>query len=143
MERIPYQGRELLKWTVGQSQFLALPELGARLMNWSVSHADGSVRDVIHWPEVQSLDGFAKVRGGNPILFPFCGRCFDKGEVYRWRGPDGVTRPMPQHGFARTSEFTITRLDQRGFAAQLVPDSAAKEAYPYDYEFTVRYRFEP
>ena len=74
MERIPYLGHTILKWQVGASSFLALPELGARLMNWNVTLGDGSVRDIIYWPELDSLDNIAGARGGNPILFPFGGR---------------------------------------------------------------------
>ncbi len=77
MEKIPYLGHTLARWQVGPSTFLALPEKGARFMNWHLTLGDGSVRDVVYWPELQSLDDIAKVRGGNPILFPFCGRTFD------------------------------------------------------------------
>lgn len=143
MERIPYLGKELLRWQVGRSTFLALPELGARLMNWHLELGDGTLRDVLYWPEIESLEGFAKVRGGNPILFPFAGRCFDGGETTFWRGPDGIHRPMPMHGHARQGAFRLTRADAGGFSAQFLPDAAARESYPYDYEFTVDYRFEP
>ncbi|HEU5079319.1 MAG TPA: aldose epimerase [Opitutaceae bacterium] len=143
MEKAPYLGEELVRWQIGSSTFLAMPERGARLMHWHITLGDGSVRDVIHWPEVKSLDTFSKVRGGNPILFPFSGRSFDDGEIHFWRTPDGVRRPMPMHGIARQGEFKITRLDARGFAAQLMPDTAARESYPFDYEFIVTYRFEP
>jgi galactose mutarotase-like enzyme len=143
MERIPYLGHTILKWQVGASSFLALPEMGARLMNWSVALGDSSVRDIIYWPEVDNLDNVAKIRGGNPILFPFCARTYDRGEMNQWRADDGVRRPMPMHGFARQGKFRTTRLDEGGFSAQLVPDEAAKAAYPYDYEFVVSYRFNP
>jgi galactose mutarotase-like enzyme len=143
MERIPYLGHTILKWQVGASSFLALPEMGARLMNWSVALGDSSVRDIIYWPEVDNLDNVAKIRGGNPILFPFCARTYDRGEMNQWRAEDGVRRPMPMHGFARQGKFRTTRLDEGGFSAQLVPDEAAKAAYPYDYEFVVSYRFNP
>ena len=46
----------------------------------SLDLGDGSVRDVIHWPEDANFAEIAKVRGGNPILFPFCGRCFEGGD---------------------------------------------------------------
>ncbi len=143
METVAYQGQSLTRWRVGRSTFLALPERGARLMNWCVTHADGSVRDVIHWPEHADFAEFARVRGGNPILFPFVGRTFDRGDIHFWRAPDGVRRPMPMHGFARQGNFKTLWCDARGFAAQLQPDAAAREAYPYEYEFVVTYRFEP
>jgi galactose mutarotase-like enzyme len=142
MEKISYLGETIMRWTVGPSTFLALPERGARLMNWNFTLGDGSVRDVIYWPELKNLENFHRIRGGNPILFPFCGRSFDKGEVDFWRTTDGIRRPMPQHGVARQGKFKFVRLDARGFAVQFLPGEEAQAAYPYDYEFTVTYRFD-
>jgi len=143
MEKVSYLGQTLTRWRVGNSTFLALPEKGARLMNWNLQLGDGSVRDVVYWPELGSLDDFAKVRGGNPILFPFNARTFDRGDIHFWRAADEIRRPMPMHGLARQGDFKLTRLDARGFAAQFVPGAEARACYPYDYEFTVTYRFEP
>ena len=143
MERIPYLGQTLTRWQVGPSTFLALPEQGARLMNWNLTLADGSVRDVIYWPELKSMDDFARVRGGNPILFPFCGRSFDRGEIHFWRDAGETRRPMPIHGLARQGEFQVQRMEERGFTALFQPGAEARAAYPYDYDFTVSYRFEP
>ncbi len=141
MEKVAYNGRTLTRWQVGKSTFLALPEHGARLMNWHLSLGDGSTRDILYWPEDANFADFPKVRGGNPILFPFNARTFDAGEISFWRDPAGVRRPMPMHGFARQGEFKVTRLDARGFTAVLVPSDEAKAAYPFNYEFSVAYRF--
>jgi len=143
MEKIPYLGHTLTRWQVGPSTFLALPEKGARLMDWHLTLGDGTVRDIIYWPELSVLDDIAKVRGGNPILFPFCGRTFDSGTIHCWRDPDGVQRPMPIHGIARQGDFQVQRLDERGFTALFQPGEEARAAYPFNYEFTVSYRFEP
>lgn len=140
MEKVSYLGREIGRWQSGASTFLALPEAGARLMNWNVTLGDGSVQDVLHWPELQSLDDFHKIRGGNPILFPFAGRTFDRGEIGQWLD-NGVRRPMPMHGLARQGTFQTVRCDAGGFTAQFAPDAAAREAYPFNYEFEVGYRF--
>jgi galactose mutarotase-like enzyme len=141
MEKVSYHGKTLTRWQVGKSTFLALPEHGARLMNWHLSLGDSSVRDILYWPEDANFNEFAKIRGGNPILFPFNARSFDAGDIHYWRDPTGLRRPMPMHGFARTSEFKVTRLDARGFTAVLVHDEASRQAYPFNYEFTVAYRF--
>jgi len=143
MEKILYSGQTLTRWRVGNSTFLAMPEKGARLMNWNIALGDGSVRDVLYWPENADFADFAKVRGGNPILFPFNARVFDRGDIHFWRAADGVRRPMPMHGIARQGDFKVTRLDTRGFVAQFMPSAEAHECYPYDYEYTVTYRFEP
>ncbi len=141
MEKIQYLGRTLIRWRVGGSTFMAMPELGARLMNWNVTMGDGSVRDVIHWPEIASIEEVPKARGGNPILFPFCGRSFDRGEIGFWRDARGVRRPMPMHGLARQGEFRAARVDEGGFEAVLVPGDEARSCYPFQYEFRVGYRF--
>ena len=142
METIDYNGAKLHRWTCGPSTYLARPELGARLMNWNLKMADGSVRDVIHWPENADLDAMAKVRGGNPILFPFAARTYHAGKIGHWKDQNGKVRPMPMHGFARDGQFKVTAADASGFTAELQPDASAKEAYPFNYRFTVRYVFE-
>lgn len=143
METVSYQGQTLRRWVVGNSTFLALPERGARLLNWNIRLGDGSVRDVVHWPEQADFTHIAAVRGGNPILFPFNARSFDQGEIYLWRDPAGVRRKMPMHGIARQGTFELARIDSRGFVATFLPDEAARDCYPFAYEFNVTYRFEP
>ena len=109
MERIPYLGHTIFKWQVGASSFLALPEKGARLMNWNVTLGDGSVRDIIYWPEVDNLDAIASVRGGNPILFPFNGRTFDRGEIHHWRADKPGFVPHVTSGESALASTVISR----------------------------------
>jgi len=142
METIDYDGIALRRWRQGPSTFVARPEAGARLMHWNVRLADGSSRDVLHWPDDADFSDFAKVRGGNPILFPFAGRSAHRGQLDTWRDASGEVRPMPRHGFARESAFDLTHADERGFSAALIPSEAAREAYPFDYRFTVTYAFD-
>lgn len=142
MERVPYLGHELLRWQCGPSTFLALPEKGARLMNWSLELGDGSIRDVINWPELDYCPDLADIRGGAAVQFPFCGRCCHDGAPLSWKPSGSAQLSMPEDGFAARSNFKITRLDSKGFAALLVPDEAAQQAFPYDYEFEVTYRFD-
>ena len=63
MEKIDFDGVTLHRWSCGSSTYLVRPELGARLMNWNLRMADGSVRDVIHWPENADYGKFAEVQG--------------------------------------------------------------------------------
>jgi len=142
LERLSYEGHELYKWVCGPSTFLAAPTMGARLMNWHLAFADGSFRDILYWPTEADYSNIAKVRGGNPILFPFAGRCFVKGQPDCWQpDKDKEPLPMPRNGFARQSVFRVESATDVGFSAVLEPDEAARVAYPYDYEFSVHYRF--
>lgn len=140
METITYQGQLLRRWQIGASSYLAWPEKGARLLNWNLAFGDGSLRDVVHWPDPADWAQPAKIRGGNPILFPFAGRCFADGREGAWKW-DGVERPMPRHGFARAGDFILDHLHERGFTAILRPTAADRAAYPFDYRFSVVYRF--
>lgn len=141
MEIIDYLGQRIHKWEIGASTFLAFPERGARLMNWNLTMADGNVRDVIYWPSVDSLEDLTHVRGGNPILFPFCGKCFDNGKEGYWVH-EKKQLPMPGHGFARNGSFRLIDSTRNGFAAVLEPTQADFESYPFKYHFVVIYRFE-
>ena len=134
-----YSGSEAFRWTVGESVFEAAPEIGARLMRWRIAG-----RDILHWPDtIASASEIPSVYGGNPILFPFPARCFHEGEALHWIGPDGRNRFMPMHGLARQGKFALSKVDEMGFEADFCPDEKAFEAYPFDYRFSVAYRFTP
>ena len=140
MESVIYQNQEIRRWDVGPSTFLALPEKGARLLNWHLNMSDGSVRDVIHWPEEHHSESFENTHGGIPILFPFAGKCFDSGKEDYWRY-GSTSLPMPMHGFARHSDFRIRSMDKHGFEVELEPTQEIKDFYPFDFTFTVIYHF--
>lgn len=142
MDTIEYQDRKVQRWKIGASTFLADPKSGCRLMSWFVHLADGSTRDILYWPESIRGSAFGDVHGGNPILFPFAGRCHVEEEVGHWLDMEGEKRPIPQHGFARHSEFELLDCRENRFTARLIPNDVSKTAYPYDYEFVVTYLME-
>lgn len=140
-EQFTEEGHVFYKWKVGGSQFVAWPHAGARLMKWDVVYGSNKVRSVLYWPQKTNYVQPEKIRGGNPILFPFVARTFAQGKENFWQVPSGEIRPMPRHGFARQGQFEIIRLDSNGFSAQLLPNSADKNTYPFDYNFKVHYYF--
>lgn len=142
METFEYQDRKICRWQIGASTFLADPTSGCRLMNWFLSLADGSTRDILYWPENPETDVVGDIYGGNPILFPFAGRCSVEGENGFWNDLNNEKRMMPQHGFARHSDFEIIESRENRFTAKLLPNPVSEEAYPYEYDFTVTYIFE-
>lgn len=136
------QSQKIFNWKLGPSHFRMLPEKGARLMSWDLGMAGGQSRSIIHWPADADLENSAKIRGGNPVLFPFSARTFHKGKIHYWKAPDGEIRPMPMHGIARDSQFEVVAQDDQSITMKLVPPQESAEAYPFDYEFLVIYRFE-
>jgi galactose mutarotase-like enzyme len=140
MESIEYSGHTIKRWTVGSSVFTALPEIGARLMSWNLNVA-GKEREVICWPYgTEDFTKLQKVRGGNPILFPFSARTFDGDKLGYWEH-NGVHRKMQMHGYARAGEFVIADINESGFRADFKPCAECQEAYPFKYKFSVEYRF--
>ena len=141
MKEIEFQGETIMRWDVGASTYLVHPTRGARLMNWHVNLADGSTRDVIYWPNDAQMDNIAKVRGGNPILFPFAARTFHEGKQNYWKSPSGEVLPMPMHGLTRQGTFDLVRCEETGFTASFLPSEEDKKCYPYSYNFSVKYFF--
>ena len=141
MDKINYQNQEIRRWDVGPSTFLASPEQGALLLNWHLNMGDGSVRDVIHWPEELDTDGLKGVHGGIPILFPFAGKCYHEGQANKWSPAANSIRSMPTHGFAKDADFLIRSIDQSGFEVEMIQNENDRNTYPFEYTFTVIYHF--
>ncbi|MGC9451084.1 MAG: aldose 1-epimerase [Oceanipulchritudo sp.] len=140
-EKTVHGGIRALEYEVGSSRFLIAPESGFRLMRWTLATAR-ETREILHWPEGNGETPFANIRGGNPLLFPFAGRSFDRGVENAWRDPDGNRLPMPRHGFARDGSFEILSCNDTHICGVLIPTPEAMEAYPWDYTFTAAYHFE-
>lgn len=139
-QRAKFGDMEGFRYRVGSSEFTILPEAGCRLMRWDV-HTASAIREVLHWPDAWDAANIAAVRGGNPLLFPFCGRTFHRGVENSWKAPDGKVRPMPKHGFARNGRFKVIAQSESSISCELIPTDHDLEAYPFSYTFTVTYTF--
>ena len=137
MREVSLFGETTYEWQIGDSTFQAWPERGARLMRW-----DQPNRPIIHWPSINSAEEVTKARGGNPVLFPFSARTFNKGEIGKWQTPEGLVRPMPNHGITRQGRFDLRTIDETGFTARLITGEQENHIFPYQYQFDVSYRFE-
>lgn len=141
MEKFTKDGIEFQRWKVGVSTYTACMERGARLMAWDMALPNGN-RSVIHWPDSGAdYSRFANIRGGNPVLFPFAGRCHVDGVAGAWVDPEGVKRPYPQHGLVRQGACEIVECGEDFVAAKFLPSDDDAKVYPYSYDFVVRYRF--
>lgn len=138
MTLISFDLQDVLELRTPQASLLAAPQFGARLLRWVV---DG--QPVIDWPASADWSNPARVRGGNPILFPFIGRHFVDGQIGAWRDPHGQTYSMPIHGFARDLPFDY-QVDQAASAVRMTLSDtpATRTAYPFGFRFEVCYRLD-
>lgn len=135
MTQTQFDGQSVLALSDAHAELLVAPQYGARLLRWVV---DG--RQVIFWPEHADWDNTARVRGGNPILFPFIGRHFVDGEIGHWRDAQGRIFPLPLHGFARDLPFeAVVDAATQTVRMTLVDTPQTLAVYPYAFRFEVIY----
>ncbi|MDX6766548.1 MAG: hypothetical protein SFU85_07135 [Candidatus Methylacidiphilales bacterium] len=140
--RAVFQGQPVWELRNGNARAVIAPQAGGRLLFWEIGG-----RRLLHWPDQADWSNPAKIRGGNPLLFPFIARHFVDGVVGRWRDGSGTVRDMPMHGFARNAVFTavVPRTptspnDEEGpveLAMEIAPTDQTRAWYPFDFRFRV------
>jgi galactose mutarotase-like enzyme len=128
-----FQGHPAMELRDGVSRLVVAPEHGARILKW-----ERAGREIITWPDGADWSNILKVRGGNPVLFPFIARHFVDGKNEFWRDGDGVVRPMPQHGFARDAKFAVVDdIHPDSLRMRLTDSAATRGFYPFAFQFDV------
>lgn len=137
-QEIDFHGQRAICIENGSDKIFLAPQYGAKLLRW-----ESQGREIIHWPENADWSKAAKVRGGNPILFPFIARHILEGQAEKWRDARGTIRTMPMHGFARDSAFSVEPSGENEIIMRLQNSEATRAFYPYDFDFSVSYHLEP
>lgn len=70
-----------------------------------------------------------------PVLFPVVGRCLNDEIVVA-----GKKYPMPKHGFARKSDFTLHSQSNTHITFSLVDSDITLKQFPYRFEFLISYQ---
>jgi galactose mutarotase-like enzyme len=135
---VPFQGQSVFRLTDGNSEILLSPNHGGRLLRWQYAE-----RPVICWPENADWNLINKVRGGNPILFPFIARHYVNGALGKWQDAEGVVRDLPMHGFARDLPFAhVSGDDQNTLTIRLEHNAETLTAFPFPFRFDLKYKLE-
>ena len=140
-----FQSHDIIELKRGGASLLIAPQYGGRILRWSV---DG--HEVIRWPADADWSNPPKIRGGDPLLFPFLGRHFVDGRLGFWRDRAGQVYPLPTHGFARDCAFAVgpdafgaSGGDDGGareVRVTLVDNAQTRAGYPFAFAFEARYR---
>jgi galactose mutarotase-like enzyme len=133
-----FQNQPARELAEGQARVIVSTERGARILRW-----EKSGREIITWPDHADWTNILKVRGGNPVLFPFIARHFVDGKNELWRDAKGVVRPMPQHGFARDAKFSVVDDPAANtLRMRLQASEFTRGFYPFDFQFDVVVRLQ-
>ncbi len=136
---ILFQNQPAIEISDGENRIVVCPEHGARLLLW-----ERQGRAIITWPKEADWSRVPKVRGGDPVLFPFPARHFVDGQQDFWKDENGVVRPMPMHGFARDAKFTVIEDGIENSLRMRLNDSEATRAlYPFAFQFDVVITLQP
>lgn len=130
-----FQDQDLVRIGHDENYLLLAPQHGGRLVRWVLRG-----EDILYWPDQADWSRPAKIRGGNPLLFPFIGRHFVDGEPGHWRDAEGTVHALPQHGFARDLPFTVAGTGDDSIAMVLEPSDSTWAGYPHAFRFEARYR---
>ncbi len=74
----------------------------------------------------------------SPVLFPFVGKLEE--QTYRYKGKEFTQ--IPQHGFARDSEFELTEQNEDTIWFKLIKDETWAEKYPFEFTLRIGYKVE-
>lgn len=74
----------------------------------------------------------------SPVLFPFIGKLVNASYIHNGKEYAGV----PQHGYARDSEFQMVERKDDTIWFELTPDELWKERYPFEFVLRIGYRLE-
>ncbi len=136
---LQFQNQPCFALNDDSSRVIVSAEHGARILRW-----ERRGREIITWPDDADWTKILKVRGGNPVLFPFIARHFVDGKNELWRDATGTVRPMPQHGFARDAKFTAVDDSAANTLRMRLSDSESTHAvYPFAFQFDVVVRLQP
>lgn len=127
-----FQNQEVIEIIKDSNRILIDPQ-GGRLLLWEHDH-----RQVIYWPEQPDWSKPTKIRGGNPVLFPFIARHMVNGEIGFWKDSVGTVREMPMHGFGREQLYAFEVRDNTCILT-LKDSETTRAYYPYSFQFQITY----
>lgn len=129
-----FQNQDLIRVGNDDNYLLVAPQYGGRLVRW-VRNGE----EILYWPDAADWSRPAKIRGGNPLLFPFIGRHFADGEAGHWRDGNGTIHTLPQHGFARDLPFAVAAGGDDKIVLSLESSGSTWAGYPHAFRFQASY----
>ena len=135
-ETLSFQGQDVIQITRGDASIRVAPQHGGILLDWSRRG-----KQIVHWPAAADWSRPTKIRGGNPVLFPFIARHYVDGVLGRWKDEAGIVRDLPMHGFAREMAYAVVETgDPFELRMRITETEKTLAFYPFPFRFELAYR---
>jgi aldose 1-epimerase len=121
-----FQNQELIRIGDDDNYLLPAPRHGGRLVRW-VRRG----QDILYWPDDADWTNVARVRGGNPLLFPFIARHVVDGQIGKRRRPRRGRARYAAAWFCPRSAIRHFRHFQATVSLTLRSSPATQAAYPF------------
>lgn len=119
----------MINLTHNEQTLSILPQRGGLISSWKI---DGN--DLLYTPADFSALESSWPGAGIPTCFPFAGRVWNKGMLYRY-AIDGIEYSMPLHGFLYGMPLKGEKLSPFKARLNTRATEASKVLYPFDFEY--------
>jgi galactose mutarotase-like enzyme len=116
--------------STAKSQATILPERGALTSSLLLS---GQSTDLLWMPGDFDGEASSWPGGGLPFLFPFAGRVWHHGELYKY-GLSDQSYPMPLHGFSWATRWSVTDSAPAKARLRLSDSEESRSVYPFEFQ---------
>lgn len=132
----------ILQLQRGTSKAEFLPGRGGLLHRLILTAANGAPTSLLWLPTDFQSDATSWPGGGVPLCFPFAGRVWHQGEMFKY-ALNGRVYPMPLHGFAYSLPWRVTQQEEHAAVLELSSNPTSRSLFPYDFRLTCRYTLSP
>ena len=126
----------------GNARAVIFPERGALVASLKLTSAKHAASELLWLPPGFDPGSSAWPGGGLPFLFPFAGRVWHKGELYKYGIKDAVYS-MPLHGFSWATSWSVKAVSETQATLELQSNDTTLGLYPFHFKITMTITLEP
>ena len=117
----------------GEARAIILPERGGLISSLKLNDANQKTRELLWLPGNFDKQSSAWPGGGLPFLFPFAGRVWHQGELYKYSLKGGVYS-MPLHGFSWATSWRVSSKSEHQVVLLLNSNDVSLGLYPFHFQ---------
>lgn len=120
----------------GRARAVIMPQRGGLISSLVLLDRHGVPRELLWLPDTFDANASSWPGGGLPLLFPFAGRVWHQGELYKY-GLGADAYPMPLHGFSWAKAWDATSDAPDHATLTLRSNESTQQIYPFSFEMAL------